>query len=109
MLKRDAGIKKVVLFTGHCDMRKGIDGLCALVRLKYNLEPIEKGTLFLFCGRKRDRLKGLIYEGDGFVLAYKRLTSGRYNWPGNTDEAWGISMEEYDRLLSGFTIKSTIR
>ena len=90
-------------------MRKGINGLAALVRLRYDLDPLEEGTLFLFCGRKKDRLKALIYEGDGFTLAYKKLSSGRYNWPGNVDEAWKLSQEEYDRLLGGFTVKSTIR
>lgn len=90
-------------------MRKGIDGLVALVRLKYELDPLEVGTLFLFCGTRKDRIKALVYEGDGFTLAYKRLTSGAYNWPRNTQEAQSLTREEYDRLLDGYTIKSSIK
>ena len=47
---------KVILAAGRSDLRKGIDGLAAMVRLKYGLDPLEKGTLFLFCGVRRDRV-----------------------------------------------------
>ena len=90
-------------------MRRGMDSLVALIRLKYNLDPLEKGTLFLFCGRKRDRLKALTFEGDGFVLAYKRLSCGRYKWPCSEQEARDLTLEEYNRLMEGFDIDSSIR
>lgn len=90
-------------------MRKGIDGLVALVRLRYELDPLEAGTLFLFCGTRKDRIKALVYEGDGFTLAYKRLTSGTFNWPRNEQEARSLTREQYDRLMDGYTIESTIR
>lgn len=95
--------------TSRVDMRRGMDSLIALIRLKYNLDPLEKGTLFLFCGRKRDRLKALIFEGDGFVLAYKRLSCGRYKWPCSEQEARDLTLEEYNRLMEGFDIDSSIR
>lgn len=66
MLRRDVPIKKLVIITGRTDMRLGIDSLVSTVRLNYGLDPIEKGTVFLFCGRRKDRLKALEYEGDGF-------------------------------------------
>jgi transposase len=50
--------KKTILAVGRSDLRKGIDGLAAMVKLKYGLDPLEKDTLFLFCGVRRDRLKG---------------------------------------------------
>ena len=59
---------KLILATGRSDLRKGIDGLAAMVRLKYGLDPLEKDTLFLFCGTRRDRLKGLLWTGDRFIL-----------------------------------------
>ena len=89
-------------------MRRGTMGLVSLVRLRYGLDPLEKGSLFLFCGRKKDRIKGILYEGDGFVLVSKVLTSGRYCWPNTQDEARNLTWEEYDRLMDGFTIESTI-
>ena len=109
MLKHDTEAKKVILLTGRVDMRKGIDGLVALVRLRYGLDPLEPGTLFLFCGTRRDRIKALIYEGDGFTLAYKRLTCGVFNWPRNAEEARSLTREEFDRLMDGYTIESSIR
>ena len=90
-------------------MRRGITGLASIVRLRYGLDPIETGTLFLFCGRRRDTIKGLFYEGDGFVLLTKRLTSGRYCWPTTPDEARNLTWEEYDRFMAGFAVESSIR
>ncbi len=109
MLKRGVVVKRVIVATGRTDMRKGIDGLVTMVRLNYNLDPIEEGTLFLFCGINKSRIKGLFYEGDGFVLISKRLSNGRYCWPSNTDQARQSTWDEYDRLLDGFSIDSTIK
>ncbi len=106
MFRRNVEIKRVLLLTGRTDMRRGISGLVSLVRLQYGLDPIEKGTLFLFCGRRKNRIKGLLFEGDGFVLSSKRLSNGRYCWP-NTPKC--LTWEEYDRLMNGFAIDSSIR
>ena len=53
-------------------MRKGIDGLARLVQQQFELDPFTN-TLFLFCGRRRDRIKGLYWEKDGFILLYKTI------------------------------------
>lgn len=108
MLKRNIDIKRVYILTGRTDMRRGAAGLVSIVRLRYGLDPLEKGTLFLFCGRKKDRIKGLLFEGDGFVLVSKQLSSGHYCWPNTPDEARNLTWEEYDRLMDGFTIDSSI-
>ena len=52
--------KKVYLAIGYTDLRKGIDGLAQLVGTKYRLNPYEKDILFLFCGKKCDRIKALL-------------------------------------------------
>lgn len=109
MLKRGIEIRHVIMLTGRTDMRKGIDSLVSLVRLNYNLDPLDKGTLFLFCGIKKNRIKGLFFEGDGFSLVIKRLTSGFYRWPNNKEEARTLTWEEYDRFMDGFTIESSIK
>lgn len=108
MLKPGVKICRVYICCQRVDLRRGIDGLVSVVRLNYGLDPLEKGTMFLFCGRKRDRIKALIYEGDGFTLAYKRLSSGHYCWPKNAREAKCLTQEEYERLMNGFEIKSSI-
>lgn len=99
---------KCRICVGRSDMRKGIDGLASIVRLRYNLDPLDKDTLFLFCGTKKDRLKGLLWCGDRFVLLYIRLADGKFNWPQTEDEARNISGEEFKRLMDGFTIDSSI-
>lgn len=109
MFKRGLEVKRVVILTGKTDMRRGIDGLVSIVRLKYNLDPLDKGSLFLFCGTKRDRIKCLFFEGDGFALGYKRLSQGHFKWPRNAEEARNLTWEEYDRLMDGFEIESSIK
>ena len=109
MLKRSVEIRRTIILTGRTDLRRGIDGLVSLVRLNYKLDPLNKGTLFLFCGRKKDRIKGILYEGDGWVMVCKRLTLGRYMWPNTPEEAKSLTWDEYDRLMDGFTIESSIK
>lgn len=65
------------LATGFTDLRRGIDGLAAIVQQQFELDPFTN-TLFLFCGRRCGRIKALYWEGDGFVLLYKRLESGSF-------------------------------
>ena len=74
-------------------MRRGIDGLVSIIRLEYGMDPLEEGTLFLFCGRKRSSIKGIYFDGDGFIMLTKRLSNGVYQWPRSTDEAMSLSME----------------
>lgn len=60
MLEDAAGIRRVVLACGRVDLRKGIDGLAMIIGDKYGQNPFEQGTLFLFCGQRSDRIKGLL-------------------------------------------------
>ena len=109
MLKECGGIHKVYIACGRTDLRKGIDSLAARIGNEFSLNPFEEGTLFLFCGNRKDRIKGLLYEGDGYLLLYKRLTDGRFQWPNSPQEARELSKEEYRMLLEGFSIEKTIR
>ena len=99
---------KVIMAIGRCDLRKGIDGLAAMVRLKYGLDPLEKDTLFLFCGTRRDRIKGLLWAGDRFILLYIRLAEGCFQWPRTAEEARRITPEEFKRLMEGFSIDPSV-
>ncbi len=63
MLAEAAGVKKIIIACGRTDLRKGIDGLAQLIGTKYDLNPFEKDILFLFCGNRCDRIKGLLWEG----------------------------------------------
>ena len=91
------------LATGFTDLRRGIDGLAAIVQQQFELDPFTN-TLFLFCGRRRDRIKALDWEGDGFVLLYKRLESGSFKWPRFETEARALMAQQYRWLMEGVSI-----
>ena len=80
MLADFSSASQIYIACGHTDLRKSIDGLAAIVQQNFKMNPFQN-TLFLFSGRRKDRLKALLWEGDGFVLLYKRLESGRFQWP----------------------------
>ena len=105
MLKEASGIKKIILRCGRTDLRKGIDGLKSIVSLHYGLDPMEEGTLFLFCGTRADRFKGLLWEGDGFLLLYKRLDNGRFQWLRSETKAVMLTPQQIRWLLEGLKIK----
>lgn len=75
-----AGNLKVWVALEPCDLRKGFDGLSALVAQKLQQE-LRSGALFVFTNRARTRLKLLYWDGSGLWLACKRLEEGRFEWP----------------------------
>ena len=103
MLSSSGGYDQVYLVCGYTDLRKGIDGLSALVEQKFKLNPFQN-ILFLFCGKRTDRIKGLIWEGDGFLMMYKQLENGQYQWPRNEDAARKITEQEFRWLTEGLTL-----
>ena len=109
MLQESNCFQKIYIACGKTDLRKGIDGLAELVKHQFQLEPYQKNVLFLFCGTRRDRIRGLLYEGDGYLLLTKRLTDGVYQWPRRSTDAKELSKEEFSRLMHGFTVTSSIR
>ena len=103
MFKDGQGFKKVYIACGYTDLRYGVDGFAAIIKNQYQLDPYDQGTLFLFCGRRSDRIKGILFEGDGFLLLYKRLIPGfRYQWPRTAKEARELTPEQYAYLMQGF-------
>ena len=96
--------KNIYIVCGYTDMRKSIDGLSAIVQQNFKLD-VFSGSLFLFCGKKCDRIKALLWEEDGFVLLYKRLENGKYKWPRNSEEAKLITNQEFRWLMEGLSIE----
>lgn len=101
MLDAALDIKKVVLACGRVDLRKGVAGLSLIIGADYDQNPYEKGTLFLFCGRRSDRIKGLLWMGTGFLLLYMRLEDGHFSWPRDRDDAAEITEEQFHQLMMG--------
>ena len=103
MLSDFTGAEKVYIACGYTDLRKGIDGLAALVQSQFQLDPFTN-TLFLFCGRRCDRIKALYWEGNGFVLLYKRLENGSFQWPRNREAVRKLTAQQYPWLMEGLQI-----
>ncbi len=99
----------IYIVCGRTDMRLGIDSLAAIIETKYHLPIFVPGTLFLFCGRRTNKIKGLIWEGDGFLLLTKRVESGCFSWPRTPDEVRLISPVQFDWLMKGFNIDPKIQ
>lgn len=95
--------EKIYIACGYTDMRKSIDGLAAITQQNFHLNPFQN-SLFLFCGRQRDRIKALYWEGDGFILLYKLLENGRFQWPRDDEAVRSISDQELRWLLEGLFI-----
>lgn len=104
MLGDLSGVSKIYLITGRTDMRKSFDGLMAIIRDTYELDPYAN-AVYLFCGKDTRKLKALHFDKTGFVLLQKRLDgSGRFQWPRNASEARLLSRQEFRWLLEGLTI-----
>jgi transposase len=96
-------VKHVFLVCGYTDLRKGIDGLASIVEHKYNLDLFDN-AVFLFCGKRTDRFKALHFDGEGFMLLYKRYDQGKLKWPRKADEVEQLSHKQIEWLFDGFSI-----
>ena len=96
-------VSKYYVACGYTDMRRGIDGLAAIVTQQFGKE-LREDSLFLFCGRRTDRIKALYYSGDGYVLLYKRLNNGAFQWPRAAAEFRQVDTRSFRWLMEGLQI-----
>ena len=108
MLNDASGFRRIYLATGYTDLRRGMEGLASIIKFNFQLDPYQKDILFLFCGRRTDRIKGLVWEGDGFLLLYKRVESGHFTWPRSSADLKSMSAEQFHWLMQGFAIEPVI-
>jgi transposase len=94
----------VHLACGATDLRKSIDGLAALVREGFDLDPFSTG-LFVFCNRQRNKLKILKWDHNGFWLYYRRLERGRFEWPPKAVAPVAIDYRQLRWLLDGLALR----
>lgn len=108
MLYDAKGFDHIYIKPGFTDMRKGIDGLKLIVGRDLKINPFQENVLFLFCGRNSSKIRGLVWEGDGFLMLYKRVEDGRYVWPRSEKEVLDITQEQFELLMKGFSIEGKI-
>lgn len=94
---------KVYLATGSTDMRKSINGLLILISEQMELD-LFSGHLFAFCNRKRDMIKILYWDCNGFCLWHKRLEKDRFKWPKSASEVLHLTTRELHWLLDGLSL-----
>lgn len=94
---------KVFLAAGVTDMRKSINGLSILVAEQLELDPLS-GHLFCFCNRKRDIVKILYWDRNGFCIWHKRLEKDHFQWPDTAEEVVSIQAHELSWLLDGLSL-----
>ena len=98
----------VYLACGATDMRKGFDGLSALVQTMLKLDP-HGGALFVFRGKRGDLIKVLWWDGQGLCLFAKRLERGRFIWPQAKDGSVTITNAQLSMLLEGIDWRAPLR
>lgn len=103
-------VRNYYVACGYTDLRCGIDGLASIVLQQYG-RHFDEESLFLFCGRRTDRIKALYWSGDGYVLLYKRLSNGWFQWPRLETELRLLDHQSFRWLMEGLKVeqKTAIR
>jgi transposase len=96
----------IFLATAPTDLRKAYDGLAVLVRQSLGQDPLS-GSLYVFCNRRRDRIKILFWEPGGYWLCARRLEQGTFRWPQKEGTCARYRREELLLLLGGIDLKQT--
>ena len=97
-------VDHVYLASGPTDLRKSIDGLAVIVQELFQLDPFSQ-ALFVFCNRKKDKLKILFWDHNGFWLYYRRLEKGLFDWPDpGSAQPLPITMRQLNWLLDGLPL-----
>jgi len=97
---------RIFLCTKPTDLRKGFDGLHGLVLEVLKQDPLS-GDLFVFLNKRRDRLKLLVWEGDGWLILYKRLERGTFAAPAGQEDSVALSSAQLALLLGGIDLRET--
>lgn len=102
--------RRYFLYGKISDMRKGFDSLSGIVRDELKQNPLS-GDIFIFFNRRRNQIKLLLFEGDGFSMYYKRLEKGTYEIPAseNSSASIEIKSDELSLILQGISLISVRR
>lgn len=96
----------IIFACGATDFRKQSESLTNLVSVNFNLDPYEDDYIFVFCNKKRNAIKMLRYDHNGFVLVSKKLLDGmKFQWPRTPDEITEVTQQQLKWLLDGLSIE----
>jgi transposase len=100
----------IFMHTDATDMRKSFTGLCGIIRGVFGDDPAD-GSLFLFVNKRRDRIKALRWDGDGFVIWYKRLEQGTFEVVPSRDDQKRVRIDstQLAMILGGVRLESAQR
>lgn len=99
---------RVWIAAGHTDMRRGFDGLAAIVQTQLSADTF-CGDVFVFRGKRGDRIKCLWWSGDGLCLFTKRLERGKFVWPQAQSATVSLTAAQLSMLLEGIDWRAPIR
>jgi transposase len=91
---------QIWIAAGVTDLRRGFDGLSALIQTKLEKSPLS-GQVFIFRGRRGDLVKLIWFDGDGLCLFQKRLERGRFIWPQAREGSVSLTRAQLSMLLEG--------
>lgn len=95
----------IYITCGPTDFRKQIDSLVAMVNLQFKLDPFSDRCAFIFCNKKKNSIKVLRYDKNGFVLASKKLLDEmKFQWPKDVAETKEITSQQLEWLLQGLSM-----
>jgi len=104
MLKQLCSETPIYVYCDIVDFRKSINGLSLIVETQFGMSPFSEG-LFVFCCRRRTKLKCLYWDKTGFSLWYKRLETDKFKWPRkSTSKILRLTEEQFNLLLRGVDI-----
>lgn len=100
------GAEKIIVACGWTDFRKQSNSLVQMVHGSFNIDPYNDSYVFIFCNRKRDGIKVLRYDRNGFILAQKKLLDKmKFQWPKDSEKAKEITSQQVIWLLQGLSIE----
>jgi transposase len=95
---------RIFLCLSPADMRRSFDGLARMVEAEIGRDPLA-GHLYVFRNRRGDRLKILVWQGDGYVIWYKRLEEGTFGFPVDEGDSLAIGAAQLATILEGVEIQ----
>lgn len=102
-LRPSGSMPHIYLYRDPIDFRKSFRGLAAIVELELGHNPFQ-GGLYGFTNRRRDKIKLLFWEDNGFVLYYKSLAEDKFHWPRTDQQVMSLSADQINWLLDGYDL-----